>query len=355
MKREEFYKSIAGNLGKLSQDNLDGLEVILGEAERRETPINDLAYMLATAWWETAKTMQPVREAFFVSKDPKKAEQWRKNNLHYYPYYGRGYVQLTWKRNYEKASKEIGLDFVADPDLAMVPEHATRIMFTGMREGWFTGRTLDDYIDEIDDPDSKELQEYVKARRIINGTDKDTTIAKIALHFEQTLGASGYEHSRTPLSQPAPSPKKSRFEERVASFGLRHFKPYEFLTKGSQHTNPNSPAYGRNTDPPEELWDRMRGTAQILDELRGKLNRPIVMTSVYRSADYNRSIGGETNSLHMQFNAIDFAVLGSPVGPTEWAKPLRDMRAASAFAGGIGVYSTFVHLDTRGHNADWVG
>ena len=49
------------------------------------------AYGLATAWWETNKTMQPVREAYWLS------EAWRKPNLRYYPHYGRGYVQLTWK------------------------------------------------------------------------------------------------------------------------------------------------------------------------------------------------------------------------------------------------------------------
>src|SRR4051812_39864105 len=179
MKRDVFYQVASKTFGKLSQPVEDGLEVIFAEAERRNTPINDLAYILATTWWETAKTMQPVREAFYISKDESKAEQWRKKNLHYYPYYGRGYVQLTWKNNYKKVSDKLGQDFVGDPDLVMKPENAVNIMFTGMQEGWFTGKSLDDYIDDIEDPDSKDLQEYVKARKIINGNDKAETIAKI--------------------------------------------------------------------------------------------------------------------------------------------------------------------------------
>jgi lysozyme len=57
----------------------------------------------------------------------------------------------------------------------------------------------------------------------------------------------------------------------------------------------------------------------------------------------------------VKFNAIDFIVRGSPVGPTEWANALRQMRSAGRFKGGIGTYPGFVHVDTRGSNADWNG
>lgn len=355
MKRELFIQQINANVGKITPPATAGIELILDEAEKRNTPINDLAYILATAWWETAKTMQPVREAFFISKDTSKAEQWRKRNLHYYPYYGRGYVQLTWKHNYKFAGEKLGHDFVNHPDLVMDPQNAIEIMFTGMQQGWFSGKSLDDYIDDIEESDNKDIAEYIQARKVINGKDKAVAIAGIALKFEGSLRQSEYEFNNNPLSNAAPSAKKSRFDEHVASLGLKHFKSYELLTKGSQHTNPNSSAYGLNTDPPEETWDGITSTAQILDSLREKLNRPIIMTSVYRSPAYNKAIGGEKNSLHTRFNAIDFSVLGSPVGPSEWAKPLREMRSANSFKGGIGIYSTFVHLDTRGTNADWVG
>ncbi|MGR9074141.1 MAG: peptidoglycan-binding protein, partial [Gammaproteobacteria bacterium] len=58
-----------------------------------------VSYVLATTQWETAQTFRPVKEAYWLSED------WRKNNLRYFPYYGRGYVQLTWEKNYEKYSR----------------------------------------------------------------------------------------------------------------------------------------------------------------------------------------------------------------------------------------------------------
>ncbi|MEO0080462.1 MAG: glycoside hydrolase family 19 protein, partial [candidate division WOR-3 bacterium] len=70
-----------------------------------------IAYVVATAEWETGKTFKPVKEAFWLS------EEWRKKNLRYYPYYGRGYVQLTWESNYRKYSKILGIDLVGNPDL----------------------------------------------------------------------------------------------------------------------------------------------------------------------------------------------------------------------------------------------
>jgi hypothetical protein len=72
-----------------------------------------IAYVLATTQWETAQTFKPVREAFWLSED------WRRQNLRYFPWYGRGYVQLTWKTNYQKYSQILGVDLVNNPDKAM--------------------------------------------------------------------------------------------------------------------------------------------------------------------------------------------------------------------------------------------
>lgn len=193
MKVDVFYKVCRAKLGSISKAAQGGFELILREAGARKTETNHLAYMLATAWWETAKTMQPVREAFFVApNDFEKAEAWRRKNLHYHPYYGRGFVQLTWKTNYEKASKKFGVDFVKEPDRVMEPQYAVPILFEGMAEGWFTGKALDDYIDDIDEPKSEDLREYKEARRIINGTDKADTVARIAVLIEEALRQADY-------------------------------------------------------------------------------------------------------------------------------------------------------------------
>lgn len=49
----------------------------------------------------------------------------------YAPYYGRGAIQLTWRRNYLACGKALGVDLVAEPDLLVLPEYAFRAA------GWF--------------------------------------------------------------------------------------------------------------------------------------------------------------------------------------------------------------------------
>ena len=138
----------------------------------------------------------------------------------------------------------------------------------------------------------------------------------------------------------------------IQSLGLKYFKPYEFLTMGHQYSNPGSPAFGLNKKPPQDLWKKIGPTAHILDRARELLGAPIMTLSVYRSPVYNRKIAGATHSEHMNFTAIDFQVKANS-GPAEWAGVLRQMRQSGLFKGGIGVYPSFVHVDTRGVNADW--
>ena len=95
-------------------------------------------------------------------------------------YYGRGYVQLTWLTNYKRAGDKICMDLVNHPELALNPTYAAQIMIAGMREGWFTGKKLSDYI-------KNGKVDYVGARRIINGTDKAQLIAGYAKQFESAL------------------------------------------------------------------------------------------------------------------------------------------------------------------------
>jgi len=170
--RKVFFDGIRPNLfgGTLTRDQVAGTEAILDEWEaRRLTDLRWLAYMLATTCHETNKTMQPVREAYWLSED------WRRRNLRYWPWYGRGYVQLTWEENYRKMGRQLGLDLLANLDLALDPHIAAAIMFEGMTMaestvGDFTGKCLEMYFnDTTDDP--------VGARRIINGTDKAALIA----------------------------------------------------------------------------------------------------------------------------------------------------------------------------------
>lgn len=137
---------------------------------------NQAAYVLATSYHETAHTMKPVIEAYWLS------EEWRKKNLRYYPWYGRGFVQITWEANYKRAEKELGAAFTKDPNLALRADLAAKIAVIGMIEGWFTGKKLSDYM-------TLQKSDFVGARRIINGTDKAAIIAGYASEYDNDLKA----------------------------------------------------------------------------------------------------------------------------------------------------------------------
>lgn len=185
-----FFKSLrAGLLGPtLSKNEVDGCNAVL--AAMSAAPLAHCAYALATAYHETAATMQPVREAYWLS------ESWRKSHLRYYPWYGRGYVQLTWDTNYKRADKELNLNgaLVKNLDLAMDPAIAARIMRRGMDEGWFAGDNKGRHTlrRHLPTQGAGTLKQFTEARRIINGTDKNTLIAREAIQFQTALQAGGW-------------------------------------------------------------------------------------------------------------------------------------------------------------------
>lgn len=141
--------------------------------------LEQCAYVLATAYHETNGTFKPVREAYWLD------ETWRKNNLRYYPWYGRGFVQITWKNNYVKAGEKLGLDLITDPDVVMQEDIAIKILVQGMKGGWFTGKRLYTFVNE-------NSKDYKGARRVVNGTDKDELIAGYARRYEESLLKTNY-------------------------------------------------------------------------------------------------------------------------------------------------------------------
>lgn len=195
-----FFDSLrSGILGPtLSADEVAGCNSIL--KAMAGAPLAWTAYALATAYHETASTMQPVKErggtAYFTrlydvtGARPQRAVAMGNSCAGDGPRYcGRGYVQLTWKDNYRKAGEKCGADLVADPDLAMRPDIAATILRRGMEEGWFTGRRFIDYLPAIG---TARPAQYREARRIINGTDRAERIAGHAKAFEAALLAGGW-------------------------------------------------------------------------------------------------------------------------------------------------------------------
>jgi putative chitinase len=182
----------------LSPAEVNGCEALL--AACAAWPLSHMAYGLGTTYHETAGTMEPIRERggteYFrrlydvTGRDPERAK--RMGNVH--PgdgakYSGRGFVQLTWHVNYTRAGKALGVALAANPDLAMVPDIAAKILEAGMRLGWFTGKRLVDYLPTAGPAN---LAQFTGARRIINGTDKASQVANYAMAFQAALQDGGW-------------------------------------------------------------------------------------------------------------------------------------------------------------------
>ena len=179
--REIFFDSVRESLfgGKLDQGQVDGMNAILfvWELKRAGEDLRHLSYMLATTFHETAATMCPIEEYGkgsghdYGKPDPQTGQA----------YYGRGFVQLTWRDNYAKAARELNLagtplDMEKYAFRALDLILAAGIMFKGMSEGWFTGRKLENYFDAwTEDP--------VGARQIINPDDKGELVAGYYQNF----------------------------------------------------------------------------------------------------------------------------------------------------------------------------
>lgn len=182
--------------------NLGDTRLLIEVGRKHGLLRNQLAYLLATAYHETAHTMHPVRE--YGSESYLRAKP-------YYPYVGMGYVQLTWKANYQNASNKLGVDFVSNPKKLLEPAYSAEIIALGMKEGWFTGKKLSDYI-------TLQKSDFVDARRIVNGTDKASLIAGYAKEYDEQLKSEGYgENAPTVPQDPAPAASYSFIGKIIAA------------------------------------------------------------------------------------------------------------------------------------------
>lgn len=139
------------------------------------TDYRQLTYMLATCWHESR--FRPIREI----KANEDTTVWLMQQKYWSTgYYGRGYVQLTWRKNYEVWARLTGADLVNNPDLALRPEIAAFILVRGMRTGLFTGRAIDRYI-------NAQGCDYLNARKVVNGTFHADIIKRHADRLDTVL------------------------------------------------------------------------------------------------------------------------------------------------------------------------
>jgi hypothetical protein len=178
--------------------NDDGKAVLtrlfsLIEKDKAMTDVRHVAYTLATIKWETANTFKPITELgsdeYFEQRyGPATAIGRSLGNTE--PgdgarYKGRGFLQLTGKRYYQRVNEMLGLagtdsDLVKYPEKALDPEIAYRVTGAIMSQGFATGKKLGDFI-------NNQNTDYTNARKIVGGLDHAEDIATSARKFEQIL------------------------------------------------------------------------------------------------------------------------------------------------------------------------
>ncbi len=213
MNRTVFYDGIRVALfdGSLNQSQVDGIDAILNFWESPPVaPTGEfktnwdirnlgwLAYILATTYHETARTMQPISEygdnTRFTRLYEGSPELGNTQDGDGAKFCGRGYVQLTGRANYTLMSSVVrdfypdSPDFTVDPEAVKEPKFAAVILFYGMFMGSFTSRSLKHY---IGDPDQGQSIDFYNARQIINGLDCAPDIQGYAEKFNQALDRAG--------------------------------------------------------------------------------------------------------------------------------------------------------------------
>jgi len=201
-KPKAFFDSLrtSGLLGSLDQHEVDGINVLLDAADKAKWPMSWTAYLLATAFHETAGTMQPISErggtSYFArmyditGSRPQKAREL--GNVRVGDgvlFRGRGFVQITGRNNYAKFSPLVGCDLVAHPDSALTHSVAATVAVVGMERGMFTGRRIGD---DLPRTGRATRDQFRLSRDVINGRDREVDIAVEAEHFQDALVAGAW-------------------------------------------------------------------------------------------------------------------------------------------------------------------
>jgi hypothetical protein len=185
--RDKFSESYQSSFDVLKPAAAAGQQAILGLLEE-DPDIVDIrwaAYMLATIKHECADRWQPIEEfgkgkgrPYGAPVTVADADGTQFTNT----YYGRGFVQLTWKFNYDRLGRALGVGnaLILHPEHALEPTTAYKIMSYGMRQGFFTTKRLSDYIHD-------DSCDYLQSRRIINGLDQAERIQEYAQKLETIL------------------------------------------------------------------------------------------------------------------------------------------------------------------------
>jgi Putative peptidoglycan binding domain len=146
-----------------------------------------IAYILATAEHEShlGNLMTEIgdEDYFSHSYDPPSGVAHDLGNINKGDgpkYRGRGFVQITGRRNYADWKDRLGVDLVNQPEMATLPQIAAKVLVIGSIKGTFTGAALGDFI-------AGNTRDFFNARQVINGHDRAKDIAEIAQIYYNTL------------------------------------------------------------------------------------------------------------------------------------------------------------------------
>lgn len=171
--------------GKLSLKQKEGIENIFSYAMQHYSDLTDaqFSYILATAYHESGRTIQPIKEMGTLSYLRSKP---------YYPYIGAGLVQVTWKENYEKFGASRPEDLLQWPV-------ALCCLFRGMIDGLFTGKKLDDYVQDVGS-----MEAFDNARAVVNGKDRAALISGYSMSILKCLNESNARQNNPSPYTPCP-------------------------------------------------------------------------------------------------------------------------------------------------------
>lgn len=216
--RDIFFAQIKTSLfgGRFTQQQVDGLNYKMDqwEAHHAEKDLRWFSYAMATGYHETSKKMWPIEEygrgagMAYGKPDPETKQT----------YFGRGDVQLTWRDNYARATKELGLnggnDLEWHADRALDPKISADVMYTGMIEGWFRSdakgrQTFQRYFGEAVD-DSFNAREIINGDKNIipswsNGVSIGKLIAGYHSKFLAAVTSSWQDDGPAPTPTPTPA------------------------------------------------------------------------------------------------------------------------------------------------------
>lgn len=120
-----------------------------------------------------------------------------------------------------------------------------------------------------------------------------------------------------------------------------YFQPEELLFLGGLHANGRA----HNELPPIDQLEHLADVAVLADMLRAKSGVPLKVISAHRSIAYNKAVGGAPRSMHLLSRALDLA----PVASQRIDRVRRaavELHSQKSLPGGLGLYRSFVHVDT---------